>query len=564
MQKTSFLLLIIYTFFSKDLVAQNLHLEINGNSDYETKVIDSLNYVNKHPDFISIKLELDSIQKLLYRQGYIENELKDINKINDSTFIGKFNLKKKFESIYIHYDKSLVNTSILNLISKHVYDDYFELEFNQVENALKFINSKVSEKGFPFSKVTLSNIRVAEEQKLTASLTIEATAKKRTISVIEIKGYEKFPRSYLKHYLKIKPGQSFDLNTIKKKTEQLNDLKFANQVKSPEVLFSKDSTSLYLYVEKAKSNSFDGFLGFGTNEETNNLEFDGYLNLNLTNNLNFGESFRLLYKSDENEQQTFKTDASLPYLFKSPIGLDLQLQIFKRDSSFTTINQFAKLHYQLNSKHKIYAGLINSESNNLLNENTTSSIIDYKTAYYSLAYEYLKPQNLNFLFPFNSKFYFETNFGERKLSNESQKQSQIVIDAFKIFNLNLKNSFYLRLNGATLISDTYLENELFRFGGINSIRGFEENSIFSSLYGLINTEYRFKVSNSIYIHSIMDAAYFENKILNTKEKGFSYGFGFGILTKAGLFRFNYANGKLENQKFKLSNSKIHISLTTDF
>ena len=564
MQKTSFFIFIICILFSTDLVSQNLYLEVNGNSDYETKVIDSLNYIKKHSNFISIKLEADSIQKLLYKNGYIENELKGINKIDDSTFIGKFDLKKKFYSIYIYYDKSLINTSILNLVSKHVYDDYFELEFNQVENALNFINSKVTEKGFPFSKLTLSNIQVAEAQKLIANLTVETTNKKRIINNIVIKGYEKFPRSYLKRYLKIKPEQTFNLNSIKKKTERLNDLKFANQLKSPEVLFSKDSTSLYLYLEKAKSNSFDGFLGFGTNEDTNNLEFDGYLNLNLTNNLNFGESFRLLYKSDENDQQTFKTDVTLPYLFKSPIGVDLQLQIFKRDSSFTTVNQFAKLHYQINSKHKVYAGVINSESNNLLNENTSLSIIDYKTAYYSLAYEYLKPQNLNFLFPFNSKFYFETNFGERKLSNESQKQSQFAIDAFKIFNLNLKNSIYLRINGATLISDTYLENELFRFGGINSIRGFEENSIFSSLYGLINTEYRFKVSNSIYIHTITDLAYFENKILNTKEKGFGYGFGFGILTKAGLFRFNYANGKLENQKFELSNSKIHISLTTDF
>ncbi len=546
------------------MFCQNLHLEINGISDYETSVIDSLNYQTNHKDFNSIEFEVDSIQKILYKKGYIENELKGVIKKNDSTFNAQFYLKKKFYTIYIYYDNVIIDPSILSLISKNVYDAYFELKFTEVENTLNYINSKITEKGFPFTKSKLSNINVKDQQNLTADLIIETTDNKRTINNIIIKGYEKFPRSYLKHYLKIKPKQIFNLNDIKSKTENLNDLKFANQTKSPEVLFSKDSTSLYLYLEKAKSNSFDGFLGFGTNEDTNNLEFDGYLNLNLTNNLNFGESFKLLYKSDENDQQTFKTDMTLPYLFKSPIGVDLQLQIFKKDSSFTTVNQFAKLHYQINSKHKVYAGIINSESNNLLKESTSLNIIDYKNSYYSFAYEYLKIQNSNFLFPINSKFYIETNFGERKLSNTTQKQSQLTIDAFNIFNLNVKNSIYMRFNGATLISDTYLENELFRFGGINSIRGFEENSLFSSLYGSINTEYRLQLSNSIYIHSITDAAYFENKTLNTKEKLFGYGFGFGILTKAGLFRFNYANGKLENQKFKLSNSKIHISLTTDF
>ena len=48
---------------------------------------------------------------------------------------------------------------------------------------------------------------------------------------------------------------------------------------------------------------------------------------------------------------------------------------------------------------------------------------------------------------------------------------------------------------------------------------------------------------------------FENKIIESKEKLFSVGLGFGILTKAGLFRLIYANGKSEKQNFTLNNSK---------
>ena len=339
---------------------------------------------------------------------------------------------------------------------------------------------------------------------------------------------------------------------------------FANEIKSPEILFSKDSTTLYLYLEKTKSNAFDGFLGFGTNEETNKLEFDGYLNLNLTNNLNFGESFRLLYKSDENDQKTFETNISLPYLFKTPIGADLLLRIFKRDSSFTTVNQSGKLHYQVNSMNKLYAGVISTESNNLLNKNTSTSIPDYKTLHYTFAYQYLKPEPNDQLFQIRSKIFLEFGSGNRKTNSSIEKQTTYTLDAFKIFTLNYKNSIYLRVNGSNLISDTYFENELLRFGGINSIRGFEENSIFATFFSTLNTEYRFKLNNSIYLHSIIDAGYFEDKTLNTKEKLFGYGFGFGILTKAGLLKFNYANGKNENTQFKLTNSKIHLSLTAKF
>ncbi|AUP80341.1 POTRA domain-containing protein [Flavivirga eckloniae] len=564
MQKASFLLLIIYILFSSELFCQNLHLKVSGNTERETNTIDSLNYLKTHKDYTSISHEVDSLQKRLFRIGYIENELKDITKINDSLFETQIHLKKKFNTIYIHYDKTKIRRSLLESFAKNVFDDYFELEFSKVESTLNYINTKISEEGLPFSKLRLSDIKIKDTSNLSAKLIIESKEKKRTINNIIIKGYEKFPSSYLKHYLKIKPSQVFDLTKIKNKTSQLSNLRFAKEIKPPEVLFSKDSTTLYLYLEKAKSNAFDGFLGFGTNEETNNIEFDGYLNLSLINNLNYGEAFRLQYKSDENDQKTFQADLTLPYLFKSPIGVDLLLRIFKKDSSFTTVNQSLKLHYQINPKHKVYAGLLSTESNNLLTENTSLTISDYKTQFYTLAYEFIKPQPYSLLFPINSKVYLETNFGERKAQNTQEEQSQFLVEAFKIFNLNRKNSIFFRLNGAALNSKTYFENELLRFGGINSIRGFEENSLFSSLFGLINTEYRYQLNNSIYIHSIIDAAYFENKISDTKEKLFGYGFGFGIITQAGLFKFNYANGKSENQKFKLSNSKIHISLIANF
>lgn len=564
MKKIHSLILVISILFSTKVFCQDLFLKVKGDSEAETLIIDSINYNKTHKDYTSLKLEVNTIQKKLYKLGFIENEFEEIKKLNDSIFISKVKLKRKFNTIFIYYKKELIDKLNLKLISNNIYRDYIKIEFTQIENTLSYINSKITEKGFPFSKLRLSNIRIKDDSNLEADLYVESSSEKRTISDIVIKGYEKFPKAYLKYFLKIKPTQDFDLKKIRTKTEQLNNLNFANEIKPPEVLFLKDSTTLYLYLEKTRSNAFDGFLGFGTNEETNKLEFDGYLNLNLTNNLNFGESFRLLYKSDENDQKTFETDISLPYLLKSPIGLDLLLRIFKKDSTFTTINQFAKLHYQLNALNKVYAGISATESNNLLNSGSNLPIEDYNSEYFTLAYQFSNPQPYSLLFPINSKLYFETNFGNRKTTSNKEKQSLLSIDAFKIFNLNQKNSIYIRGNGSKLISNTYFENELLRFGGINSIRGFEENSIFSTLFGLINTEYRLQINNSIYIHSIIDAAYFENKILSIKEKLFGYGFGFGILTKSGLLRFNYANGKLENQKFNLSNSKIHLSLTTQF
>lgn len=548
---------------SVDLFSQNLNLNIFGSNNNETQVIDSLNYTKNHKDYISIKSEIDLVQNSLFKMGYIENKASAIKK-KDSLFTVNIDLKKKITSIRIYYDALKIDNTILKLVSENISDTYFELSFTEIESALNTLNLKTSENGFPFSKLRLSNIQYKNNTNLEAELIVDSVNKKRTLNNIVIKGYKKFPLSYIKHYLKIKESQVFDLKTIKNKTKKLNDLRFANETKPPEVLFSKDSTDLYLYLKKTKSNTFDGFLGFGTNKETSKIEFDGFLNLNLTNNLNYGESFKLLYKTTENDQKTFETNLALPYLFRSPIGVDLSLQIFKRDSSFTTVTQAAKIHYQINSKNKIYSGLTSKESNNLLKEASLLSISNYNTRFYTFAYQFIKPQYHSLLFPINTSLYLETNFGKRKESNKQEKQTLISFDASKIFNLNKKNSFYLRINGSSLNSNSYFENELIQFGGINSIRGFKENSLFSTLFGLINTEYRYAVNNTIYIHSIFDTAYFENNISNIEEKLFGYGFGFGILTKSGLLKFNYANGKSEKQKFILSNSKIHLSLIANF
>ncbi|WP_338359795.1 POTRA domain-containing protein [Yeosuana marina] len=563
MQKTKILLLVICIHFTSHIWCQNLSLKVTSQSNLKEHVIDSLDYLKTHKDYNSLISEIDTIQKKLYKIGYFEN-LYETTKINDSTYQAKFQLKKKYRYIHIYYDKNLVAPSILNYVSKQVNDSFFILPVNKIESALHIINSKLAENGYPFSKLHLTNIRSDNETNLKADLVINDTTEKRVISAIKIKGYEKFPESFLRYYLKIKPNQPFNLSLIKSKTEQLNNLRFANQIKTPEVLFTKDSTNLYMYIEKSKSNTFDGFLGFGTNEATNKIDLNGYLNLNLTNNLNYGESFSLLYKSTQNQQKKFEVNVTLPYLLKTPIGVEFQLHIFKQDSTFTTVNQAAKLHYQINTQYNIFTGIKTTESNNLLNLNTTANFEDYKSNFITFGYEFTKPQVHSLLFPINSDILIETGFGQRKHLDTTEKQTLISFDAFKIINLNRKNSIYTRLVGANLISNTYFENELSRFGGINSIRGFNENSLLATSYALINSEYRLQLSNTIYIHSIIDVGYLENKITKTNKKLTGFGFGFGILSNAGLFKLNYANGRSQGQVFKFSNSQVHLSLISNF
>ena len=560
-KKKYFIFAFILLLFVSKTYCQSLNLKVTAENDAKTKVIDSMGYKTSFENFNGITKELDTLKYKLNRLGYIDTRLDTLIRQNDTLFKVQFYLGSKINRIRVIYD-SIFDPSLLNFINHRKGDGFFELNINQLESSLNTLNSKIAEQGDPFSTLQLINVSKESPNLISADLKIVSNQKRRIDKII-VKGYEKFPKSFIKRFMKLKTGKTFNLNDIKDKVELLEDLRFANKLRDPEVLFTKDSTTLYLYLEKTRTNNFDGFLGFGTNENTNKIEFDGYLDLRLINNLNFGETLNLFYKSDEIDQQTFRVDTDLPYIFGSPVGLQLGLTIFRKDTTFSNTKQFAKINYQINAQHSVSAGISAINSANLLDDDT-DILNDYISNYYTVNYNYTKPQFYDPLFPINFWLDLSSGFGNR--SNDSGNQSQRVfnLNTFKIFNLNPKNSIYARLNGAILTSDNYLDNELFRFGGINSIRGFEENSLVANLYGVINTEYRYRLGNGLYIHSVIDAAYFENQITDTKEKLFGFGFGLGLLTNSGLFRLNYSSGKSENRQFRLSDSKVHVSLTATF
>jgi len=75
-----------------------------------------------------------------------------------------------------------------------------------------------------------------------------------------------------------------------------------------------------------------------------------------------------------------------------------------------------------------------------------------------------------------------------------------------------------------LNSDQYFTNELFRIGGVNSIRGFNEQSIFTKNYSYFNFEYRFLASTTSYFYTITDLGF-----IKTTENESILGLGLGYL-----------------------------------
>ena len=539
---------------------QDILLKVEATTEKDTEILNFVGSLRTFKDFESLKKEVFRIQKQIYNKGYID--IKFLSLVdNGLDYTAKFDLGPMYKSILIfghsQIFESLGFNSQKDIKSK---ETYVEVPIPNLEKTLEQISKSLSSSGYSFATVQLKNINPKNNNQITADIIIEK-GYERSLHEVKILGYKKFPKGFIKHFLKIKTQETFDIESIRSKMNLLDELSFVEQKRSAEVLFLKDTTSVYLYLKKLKSNRFDGFLGFGSNETTNEIEFDGYLNLNLVNNLNFGESLNLNYKSDEIDQKTINISFLMPYLFKTPLGSTINLNIFKKDSTFTTAQQSIDLHYNLNQNNRLGIG-IQAEQSNVINNTLNSLVEDYKSEFYEIHYNYKKRQKLDELNPIKTQLDISLALGSRK-SNKTIKQRKISLRGSKIFNLNSKSSIFLNLHIEELQSDKYIINELLRFGGITSIRGFQENSLFATRMGIICTEYRYRLSPDLFVNSVIDSGSFQN-INNEYNQIYGFGFGFGLLTKSGILRMTYANGKTRNSTFDFSNSKLHLSFTNIF
>jgi hemolysin activation/secretion protein len=178
-------------------------------------------------------------------------------------------------------------------------------------------------------------------------------------------------------------------------------------------------------------------------------------------------------------------------------------------------------------------------------------------------FEYVNLDKSNFLFPEKTKLISKIGYGSRYSNSNNYQQFFANIDISHSLKLNDKNSVYLKSRNYYLQSDQYIINELYRFGGINSIRGFNENSLQGNFFSSLLSEYRYLVSPDLYVHTILDYGYFSDATSSKSDNLFGVGFGFGLLTKNGLLNMVYANGSSGNQNIQLSNSVVHLSLKLD-
>ncbi len=540
-----------------------------------------LNYKKKHPGKEAAYKELANVISSLQYRGYLLAEADSI--WGDSL---QLNARIKEHDVYTfaHLKLGNVNPVIASKagLSEKLYTGK-PFNYRELSKGIEKILVYYENNGYPFATLKIDSVTI-ENKAITGVLQVSKNKLFR-IDSIKIEGSSKLKRNFLYRYLSIHEGMPYNEEILRKISKNLKQLPFIKETKPQIVRLSDKTNRLYLYLDKKNASQFDGIVGVLPDANTGKTVITGDIKLKVVNGIfRNGETFDLQWRRLQNQTQDFAGRLIYPYIAGTPIGADYYLKIYRKDTSFIDINNNIALHYYFKGLNYLKLGYKQRNSNlistsNLTYINTLPEYADVVTKAYGLGVFY---EDLNYRFNPHKGISLNLNgqTGNRVI-NKNPNINDAVYEGLELktlqyqfegqfaayLNLYKNHVLKLGLQGASVFgSSTIFRNELFRIGGLRTLRGFDEESIYASTYVIPTIEYRYLFAENSNLLLFTEGAWYENvsngAYLN--DTPFSFGAGVNFETKAGILTMTYALGSQLNNPIDLRNGKIHFGLIALF
>ena len=498
----------------------------------------------------------------LTEKGYFLHEI-SIDTLEKSIII---NSGRHFDDIILNGTQSAElsifkkKKPILRLNPKELAD-YLERQ------TMKFANM-----GFPFVQISLDSIRISEAQ-IEANLKV-SKGKYYTFKKLNIKGDSSISQRTIHGIIDYQLDEAYAELKVRDVDRKIEQCSFIASIKPAEIMYTSEGFEVFIYVKSIKVSFLRGALGLQPNPVSQKMALTGEVNLKLENALKKGELLKFNWRSIKPQTQRMNFNFNYPYLFQTPFGIEAQLLLYKRDSTFLDLNTELNISYTLGNGFKLrahYRFLQSSILSGAVSSNEFSSLNGYRTNSYGLS---LAKQNLdNLVNPSKGRIFSSKLFvGQRILDEDSTE----ILD---LKNTTLSGHLMYReflpvfprhvIHFAALFdfysSAKIFENELYRFGGLNTLRGFNEEQLFASTKAQLTFEYRFLLDESSNVFLFYDQCFYENVASSYYyDKPFGFGGGISFGSNIGVFAITYAIGKEFSNPIDLRSSKIHFGYTAYF
>jgi len=547
--------------------------EIKDPSKKDRKVINRIN-----------RLQNDSLSKLMIGDFVRQKIAEGYLAISADTILTNYkvilNLNERYIISGLKFQKGLpeFNSELIKKGRRYINKPCSQLNIERiVYNCLK----KYQNNGYPFTDVRIDSSLIKRNE-IIISLQISQNSLILFDSIL-IKGNGRINQNYLNNYTGVKQGSLYNEELINALPNRLSEISFIKSTRKPDLVFIKDKAKIIYYLENRVANQFDGFAGFLPDDKTGRINITGNAQIRLVNSFGQGEQMELNWRKMQPLTQDLKLMFSFPFIAGSPFGFENTFKLYKRDTTFIDLTNSASANYFINQWNSIKV-ILGSRRTSLLNPqnfknaNVLPDFADITNTMYGLGF---KSEKLDYRLNPRKGFRFNcaASAGSKKINknpvlnekiyenivlNSVQYNGQLAFDVF--IPLFKKSTLNIATEGGSLLGNTIFRNELYRIGGLISIRGFDEESINASSFVINTIEYRFLYEQNSSVYFFSDFGWYENNSMEKYIKDYPIGFGAGISfqTKAGIFSINYALGKQFDNPVLLRAAKIHFGLVNFF
>ncbi|MFO7862540.1 MAG: ShlB/FhaC/HecB family hemolysin secretion/activation protein [Salinivirgaceae bacterium] len=379
----------------------------------------------------------------------------------------------------------------------------------------------------------------------------------------------KISSTFLTRYLDIIPGNTYNEHQISKIDSRIKQLGFLQLQQAPVVNFGKGIARPELLLKTKQANRFNGLVGIvPSTEEDKKYIVTGDIELNLKNTLGKGESIDLQWKKTEKHSQQLQSGINWPYVFRTAFGADLGLKMLKQDTSFVHLDLKTGIFLLFRGNNSA-TGYYTDKRTIILSPKDTASIAETQSYGTGITLKSsLLDNRINPLKGYSTAL--DISAGQRKTQQSTSEKSfywQTDISVAGFIPL-YKNWVLMGQNHYLLLKSkkTLYKNELFRVGGLNTLRGFDENQFYINQGNISTIEFRWLFEENSHFKVFTDAAWLQTKHTGTTTENTVLGFGAGINlhTNAGIFTISYALNYEKTNKTQLNNAKIHFGYINSF
>lgn len=501
--------------------------------------------------------EHEILLKWLGNQGYLNAV---IQKLDEDHAEIERNCPFQLENISVSFQDTIHSDLVIHLNKRYTKD----LLKQEIETLLQ----EVGFEGYPFAKAEISSLSPDDEKcTLQVDLTINK-GEKASISEIYFSGNEINSQDYLTKISRFESGEIITPGYLRFLRKNLNSSELFNSVSEGHILLKNGEPVIIFEVQERSMNVFNGLLGY-VPDATGKGQIVGDVTLSLWNVFTQGSGFNFEYQRLRPETSELNLGVSQDWIGNLPVGLSAGFQIYQNDTTYQSREIELNGYYRISGNFKLMGGIsYEATVSGVDNLNVIEPDGRKRTA--NLGFQFSNYDNYEVPTSGNrlAVTYGIANKNLEEDSTGSFIQNSLRIDAAQFISIGKASVIALSAEAFLLESDKVTTNDLIRFGGANSFRGYAEQQFRAGRLIWGDIEYRFMLDRSSYLFAFGAAGGFHRpKLLTEPDNNFrntdylySTGFGLSYLTQIGRLKFTYAISPEES----IGNGKVHFGITTQF